>query len=218
MLRTIAPCLVILGVFLSGCSSTPPVQETGSLQLTSSPPGADVYLDNEYRGTTPATITAVPAGNHTVEIRGRGYERWSVPVTVIKGRALNISVTLAGIPTTQPVTFATAVSPTAKRDLPQIRVDGYWTYPQGFSGIASTPASLLVHADAFNVGYADAREVTVSANLYYEGRQICWNTVYLGTLTAGGHVSKDTMVTCPVPSGISSPDLVVRFENIIVTP
>jgi hypothetical protein len=75
-----------------------------------------------------------------------------------------------------------------------------------------------VHADSFNVGYADAREVTVTATLYYAGRQVCWNTIYLGTLKAGSHVTKDTMVYCTLPSGISSPDLTIQFDNVVVTP
>jgi hypothetical protein len=75
-----------------------------------------------------------------------------------------------------------------------------------------------VHADGFNVGDADARVVTASANLYYGGRQICWKTVYLGTLKAGGHVATDTMVSCPLPSNLNSGDVTLRFENVIVTP
>ena len=216
-LRTTALCLVILGVFLSGCSSTTtPAQETGSVLVTSSPSGAEVYLDNEYHGTTPATITAVPAGNHTLEIREHGYERWNAPVTITKGSAANISVVLVSTPTTLPVTFATVNPSLAKQDLPQIHVDGYWTWPP--SAGTANPVPLLVHIDSFNVGYTDAREVTVSANLYYEGRMVCWNTVYLGTLKAGSHVTKDTMVSCTLPSSLNSPDLIIRFENMVVTP
>ena len=217
ILRTIALCLVVLGVFLSGCSSTTtPAQETGSVQIISSPSGAEVYLDNEYHGTTPTTITAIPAGSHPLEIRKPGYERWSAPVIVTKGSAANISVVLVSMPTTLPVIFATANPPGAKNNLPQIHVDGYWTLPP--SAGTANPTPLLVHIDSFNVGYTDTREVTVSANLYYEGRMVCWNTVYLGTLKVGDHVTKDIMVSCTLPSNLNSPDLIVRFENVVVTP
>jgi hypothetical protein len=209
--------LLISAAFLSGCT-TPPLAETGSVQVTSTPFGAGVYLDNEYQGTTPVTISAVPAGSHILEVRHDGYERWSSPVTVTKGSAATIPVTLVSIPASQPVTYAPVTSgPVITPGLPQIHVDGYWTYPQG-TGSATNPVPLLVHTDAFNVGNAGAREVTVSANFYYEGRQVCWNTIYLGTLPAGGHVVKDSMVSCTLPSGLSSPDLSVRFENLVVTP
>ena len=210
--------LVVLALF-SGCTAPTPLSapEVGTVQVTSTPPGAGVYLDNEYKGTTPVTIKEVPAGTHTIEVRQDGYERWISPVTFSKGSAGTLSATLVRIPATLPVTFAPATGPAAEADLPQIHVDGYWTYPQGRDGTAN-PVALLVHTDAFNVGYAGAREVTVSANFYYEGRQICWNTIYLGTLSAGGHVAKDTLVSCTLPSGLSSPDLTVRFENLVVTP
>ena len=215
---TTALCLVILAVILAGCTSIPPQQENGSVQVSSVPPGAEVYFDHEYHGTTPSVITAVTAGNHTVEIRGNGYEPWSAPVSVTKGKAASISAVLVSIPVIQPVVFVTETSAGAHKDLPQIHVDGYWAYPQGTSSSSSNPVQLFIHADGFNVGYADAREVTVTANLYYETRQICWNKVYLGTLTAGGHVSKDTMISCTMPSNLNPADVTIRFENVVITP
>jgi hypothetical protein len=215
----IAICLVFCCVFLAACDSAPArTQETGSVRIISSPPGAELYLDSEYRGTTPATITAVPAGNHTLEVRVNGYDRWTAPVTVRAGSLLNVSAMLVAIPApAMPVTYATAAVPAAQRGFPEIHIDGYWTYSQGVRGTES-PVPLLVHADGFNVGDADAREVTASANLYYAGRQVCWKTVYLGTLKAGGHVTTDTMVSCPLPSSLNSGDLTIRFENVVVKP
>jgi uncharacterized protein YceK len=213
MLRTIAVCLLVLGTLLSGCSTTSD-HTTGTVQVASSPSGAEVYLDNVYHGTTPNTITAVPAGSHTMELRENGYDHWSAPVTVTGGSTAHVTADLVPVPATMPVTFAMA-TPVVKNDLPQIHIDGYWTYPSVRSD--SNPVPILVHVDGFNVGSADAREVTVSANLYYQGRQYCWNTIYLGTLKAGGHVTKDTMVSCTLPSGLSDTDLIVKFENVVVT-
>jgi hypothetical protein len=75
-----------------------------------------------------------------------------------------------------------------------------------------------VHIDGANVGNADAREVTTSANMYFEGRQICWTKVYLGTIQAGGHVTKDTMMSCSLPSDANSQNLKIEFENVLITP
>ena len=215
----IAICLLVFSIFLAGCdgASVRP-QENGSVRILSSPPGAEIYLDGEYRGTTPATVTAVTAGNHNLEIRADGYDRWLSPVTVKAGSMLNVSAALAAIPATaMPVTFATASIPTVQRGYPEIHIDGYWTYPQGAGSSTESPVPLLVHANAFNVGDADAREVTASAKLYYGGHEVCWKTVYLGTLKAGGHVTTDTMISCPLPPGLSSGDLTIRFDNVVVT-
>ncbi len=82
----------------------------------------------------------------------------------------------------------------------------------------TNPVPLLVHTEAFNVGSTDARVVTVSATFWYENRQVCWNTIYLGTLKAGSHVARDSMVTCTLPSPFTIVDLSVGFTNLVVTP
>jgi hypothetical protein len=212
--------LVILSVVLAGCENTPVLRnESGSIRVLSSPPGAEVYLNGEYRGTTPATVTAIQAGNYSLEVRAAGYDRWTSPVMVRPGSLVNVSAMLSVIPVTaMPVTYATISTPAVQPGYPDIHIDGYWTYPQGVDSRTENPVPLLIHADGFNVGDADARIVTASANLYYSGRQVCWKSVYFGTLSAGGHVATDTMVSCPLPSNIKNGDLSIRFENVIVTP
>ena len=76
--------IVIVFVFLSGCVSGP-VSQKGTLNLTSSPSGSEVYLDNQYHGTTPVTIPDVVAGSHTLEYRHSGYNVWSTTITVTPG-------------------------------------------------------------------------------------------------------------------------------------
>jgi hypothetical protein len=213
MLQKIAICILVLGVFLCGCT-TPLLEKTGSIKISSSPSGAEVYLDNEYHGTTPNTISAVPAGNHTVEIRDRGYKTWFQNITVTSGSTASVSPSLvpvtASISTTVPVTIATMTI----KGVPQIHIDGYWTYPAVRS--FTNPEPLLVHVEGANVGYADAREVTTSANMYFEGRQICWTKVYLGTITAGGHVTTETMMSCSLPADANSQNLKIEFENVVI--
>jgi hypothetical protein len=213
MFKKIAICLLVLCVFLCGCT-TPLPEKSGTVRITSSPSGAEVYLDNEYHGTTPGTITAVPTGNHTVEVRERGYKTWSQNITVTSGGTASVSPSLVPgavtVPTTVPVTIAT----TTIKDVPQVHIDGYWTWPATRS--YTNPEPIIVHAEGANVGYADAREVTTSANIYLDGRQICWTKVYLGTIKAGGHVTKDTMISCTFPSDIIGQNMKIEFENIVI--
>jgi hypothetical protein len=215
MLQKIAICLLILGVFLCGCTAPLP-EKTGSIKITSTPTGAEVYLDKEYRGTTPNTISAVPAGNHTVELRERGYKSWSQDITVTSGSAVSVSPSLVPVAVTVPTTGPTITPGVTKKDVPEIHVDGFWTYPAVRS--FTNPEPLLVHVYGSNVGYADAREVTTSANMYLNGRQICWTKVYLGTIKAGGHVTKETLMPCSLPADGNSLNLEILFENVIITP
>lgn len=216
ILRVLAPCLLVLTVFLAGCSETEsPVFTTGSILVSSTPSGAEIYLDNQYRGTTPATIAGVSAGSHILEVREPGYERWVQAVNVTAEDSEIITIVLTRIPETLPVTVRTTVTQKVKTTAPQIHVNGYWTYPP-IAG-SENPVPLLVHTEAFNVGTTNAREVMVDAMLSYQGRNLCWDEVYLGTLDAGGHVATDTMISCNLPSQLTSSDLVVRYQNVQVT-
>jgi hypothetical protein len=212
---TLVLLLVALAILSAGCSSTPAArpQETGNgtLHASSEPAGAEIWIDNVYRGLTPGAISGIPAGRHTVEFRMDGYDTVTYPVTVTGGGMEGISATLTGTPGARPVTFPVTAVPADA--YPQIHVDGYWLYPQGRSS-TTNPVLVSVHTEAFNTGTADAREVTASADFYYQGRLVCWNSVYLGTLAAGGHVSRDNLYSCTLPFPLSEQDLEVRFGNV----
>jgi hypothetical protein len=74
--------ILVCCVIISGCIAG---QEKGTLQFTSSPSGAQVYLDSQYQGSTPSTITNVEQGNHTLEFRYPGYQSWSTAIVVSSG-------------------------------------------------------------------------------------------------------------------------------------
>lgn len=76
---------------------------TGSIQVTSSPTGAEIYLDGSNTGrTTNTTLTGISAGPHSIKLVKEGYEDFYQSVTVPSGgtataggalTAHNISVT-----------------------------------------------------------------------------------------------------------------------------
>jgi hypothetical protein len=109
--------IVVVFVFLSGCVSDS-VSQKGTLNLTSSPSGSEIYLDNQFHGTTPVTISDVVAGSHTLEYRHSGYKSWSTVITVTPGSSNyyaalapqtnvhipgDIGQTITGAPTQAPV-------------------------------------------------------------------------------------------------------------------
>jgi hypothetical protein len=70
-------------------SLPPPPPPQASLDLFSSPPGADIYLDNKYIGRTPFSTTVAP-GEHVVIMRKPDYGTWSRKLQVVAGsRKLN---------------------------------------------------------------------------------------------------------------------------------
>src|SRR5271167_1053661 len=51
------------------------ISAASSLAITSTPVGADIYLDQNFVGNTPSTVN-VPAGKHAVSVRKTGFQDW----------------------------------------------------------------------------------------------------------------------------------------------
>lgn len=68
--------------------------EKGYLSVTSSPKGADVYVDGQYRGFTPTTVGKLDVGSHTLELRLAGYETYTTTFRVYTGDTTNINANL----------------------------------------------------------------------------------------------------------------------------
>lgn len=69
----------------------------GQLQLTSTPPGAEVYIDDDYKpaGTTPFTTERLPKGKHTLQFRLASYKPLKQTVDVVGDASVQtISATL----------------------------------------------------------------------------------------------------------------------------
>jgi len=114
--------IVLFCVLISGCTSTPTVG-TGTLQLSSSPSGAQVYLDNQFRGSTPSTITGVVLGNHILEYRYPGYQSWSNTITVSSGTSQYYTalLPLQGTQRPQDISSQATTSPTISQTVVTIR-------------------------------------------------------------------------------------------------
>jgi hypothetical protein len=119
--------LIITLVLITGCITPVPkdtpadIQTTGSVEVSSTPPGAEVYLDNVYKGSTPVTIIEQP-GSHILELRLRDHQSWSKSIQIVGGTKVYMDTALAPVPvitsfqttvpTTQPATVPTTISPT----------------------------------------------------------------------------------------------------------
>lgn len=89
--------LALCFILGAGCVKTP-ATDTGTLQFSSSPAGAEVYFDGEYRGTTPATLSGVSPGSHTLEYRLSGYTTWTGTVDVPAGPSqFSVAMSLVSI-------------------------------------------------------------------------------------------------------------------------
>jgi hypothetical protein len=62
--------------------------------VESRPPGARVFLDGKLVGTTPLTMSDVPAGAHAVRLDLAGYRPWVSSVRVVAGEPGRVTASL----------------------------------------------------------------------------------------------------------------------------
>lgn len=79
---------------------SPMPQACGLVILNSDPAGADITIDGQLKGTTPATIETVCTGNHTYALKLGGYEEYHSSFDLIPGQVLQVNTALKSAPGT----------------------------------------------------------------------------------------------------------------------
>ena len=85
--------------------------DQGTLIITSTNLGSDIFVDSVGRGKTPATFK-VKAGKHSIQVASNGYQDWLQDVSVDAGKSLSITANLNSIspvPTAIPNAHASEV-------------------------------------------------------------------------------------------------------------
>jgi len=153
---------VAAGGTSSVSASLSPMQATGYLRVTSSPPGAEVYVDEAYRGYTPVTVGSLPTGRHVVHLHLSGYQDYIRNVDIESGSQSAFSASLT--PVYQPTTGDILV--TSVPDGAAIYLDGsYRGMTNGKNPFDVTGVAPGIHTIALlKNGYRDySSDVTVSA-------------------------------------------------------
>ena len=74
-------------------SAESPAPATGTLSISSTPYLADLYVDGDNMGYTPAKLKLVP-GKHTFRCEKQGYKPWTKEITLTTGSELTLDATL----------------------------------------------------------------------------------------------------------------------------
>ena len=70
-----------------------PESAKGSVNVSSTPPGADVSVDGDFVGNSPATLKLVP-GKHTIAVKMSGYKDWSREINIQAGSEVQLAAIL----------------------------------------------------------------------------------------------------------------------------
>ena len=79
-----------------------PVPATGGFNIVSTPPGAEIYIDNLFRGYTPSTPDGIAVGMHQVLLKATGYIDYSTTATVNAGQITPLAISMQAAPTPTP--------------------------------------------------------------------------------------------------------------------
>ena len=60
-------------------------------RIESTPPGAEVYVDGEFVGTTPIAEHSLATGKHEVELRKKGFAHWKRQLSVLAGARATVA-------------------------------------------------------------------------------------------------------------------------------
>jgi hypothetical protein len=91
--------LVPIGIQPTVTVTTSPPSGTGALSVSSTPSGAEVYVDNVYRGYSPATISDLSTGFHSVTVKLSGYNDAKTDAQVVAGVTTPVVLQMSPQPT-----------------------------------------------------------------------------------------------------------------------
>lgn len=72
--------------------TTQPLGNPSNVAISSTPPGADIYVDQNFVGNTPSTIN-VPSGKHSISVRKTGFQDWTREMN-FSGGTITLSASL----------------------------------------------------------------------------------------------------------------------------
>jgi hypothetical protein len=81
--------IILVAVLMVSCVSADDTK--GSLEVSSNPSGAEVYLNDEFVGYTPITMEALYPGIYYVRLEMTGYESWEKLFDIKEGETTYIS-------------------------------------------------------------------------------------------------------------------------------
>ncbi len=67
---------------------------TGSLAVITDPPGAEIFVDGDFKGMSPVTITGLSAGTHTVLLTLKEYADNKTNLSITAGQTQKYSAEL----------------------------------------------------------------------------------------------------------------------------
>jgi hypothetical protein len=177
---------------LIGEPTPPPTLAFGSITVTSFPSGADNYIDNVYKGLSPAVFSNIPNGIHVVLLKLDGYQDLTKTMTVTADNQTFHAGLSQG---TTPIKTTSIPGPTltdpagSPAQTTAAQAHGY-----GSLSITTTPAGALVYVDGSMMGVTPTTipmlaEGSHSVTLILDGYQDLKTTITINAGTTSEYIT-----------------------------
>jgi hypothetical protein len=109
--------ILLIGTALLGFASADTISNnTGSLQISSSPSGAEIYLDMTYKGVTPESggfvnITNLSPYDYSLVLRKVNFQDYISTVKIVSGETVKVSANLQAVNATSTENPANPANP-----------------------------------------------------------------------------------------------------------
>ncbi|MDD4127533.1 MAG: PEGA domain-containing protein [Methanomicrobium sp.] len=167
----------------------------GTISIKSSPSGASVYLDGNYQGQTPTTVSGVTKGAHTIELNKAGYNEWVGQVTIYSGQTSTIYPTLEPITTPSTGTLYVTSTPGGAYIYLDGSYEGVTPYSGSYvidnvnAGTHTLTLKLSGYKDATtSVSVLGGGTATASIPLTQQGSTVTTGTLDLSSTPTGANV------------------------------
>jgi len=155
------------------------VQDSGSLEVLSEPAGAEVYMQGVRRGVTPITLSSIPKGNVSIEIKMTGYAAYKKVFLVRSGASEILNVSLEALPARMDISVTPAFA--------TVELDGKVVGKGsiGLSRCAPGEHSIRIYAEGYdpveeNISLGNGESFTKSYSLASNGGTLKVTTLPFG--------------------------------------
>ncbi|MGA2104588.1 PEGA domain-containing protein [Methanoregula sp.] len=116
-------------------ATTTMVPSQGNVSVSSSPPGANVFIDDVYEGITPVNLTGISSGSHVLRLQINGYGDFETSIQVSSGETTIAfgSLDIRNRTVTTPATVT--MTPTDSSSV--------WTSPTVIAAVIGSIAAIL---------------------------------------------------------------------------
>jgi hypothetical protein len=131
--------------------------EVGSIEISSSPSGASIFVDGSSMGTTPDTVDDLVEGSYKIVLKKSGYNDWGKIVKVTAGDTSIVDADLEVMTTTSTTVRTTA--PTTVKTIVKSTLKVPTSWPSDTPTTAASPVdpAAVIGAAGVGIGLAAIR-------------------------------------------------------------